>query len=186
MSNATRFHWRIEMQDPAFRTSRFKSWRYCSKDVYDCNGIADSGCLSWILIFFIPNPGSKTKTTRGEKILFYLSVAINSTKLKIIKVPVQKKCWANWLRIYVFFPKKFFLSSQNSGIWDPRSGKKPIPNSGPGVKKAPDPGSGSATLDMKRCKDGIYVWPMSLDLLCLTSACFTWTESTKLITYPYC
>ncbi len=31
-----------------------------------------------------------------------------------------------------------------SGIRDPGSGKKPIPD--PGVKKAPDPGSGSAKL----------------------------------------
>jgi hypothetical protein len=31
-----------------------------------------------------------------------------------------------------------------SGIRDPGSGKKPIPD--PGVKKAPDPGSGFATL----------------------------------------
>jgi hypothetical protein len=38
-----------------------------------------------------------------------------------------------------------------SGIQDPGSGKKPIPDPGSrilklGVKKAPDPGSGSATL----------------------------------------
>jgi hypothetical protein len=32
-----------------------------------------------------------------------------------------------------------------SGIRDPGSGKKPIPD--PGVKKVPDPGSGSATLE---------------------------------------
>jgi hypothetical protein len=38
-----------------------------------------------------------------------------------------------------------------SGIRDPRFGirKKPIPN--PGVKKAPDPGSGSATLSIFIC-----------------------------------
>jgi hypothetical protein len=36
-----------------------------------------------------------------------------------------------------------------SGIQDPGSGKKSIPDPGSGsrVKKAPDPGSGSATLD---------------------------------------
>jgi hypothetical protein len=33
-----------------------------------------------------------------------------------------------------------------SGIWDPGSGKNLFRISDPGVKKAPDPGSGSATL----------------------------------------
>ncbi len=48
-----------------------------------------------------------------------------------------------------FLPKNLSLSSQKYGfgIQDPRSRnrKKPIPD--PGVKKAPDPGSGFATLE---------------------------------------
>jgi hypothetical protein len=45
-----------------------------------------------------------------------------------------------------FYPKKLSLSSQKYGfgIRDPE--KKPIPDPDPGVKKALDPGSGSATL----------------------------------------
>jgi hypothetical protein len=68
-----------------------------------------------------------------------------------------------------FLAKTLLLSSQKygAGIRDP---EKLIPNPDPEVKKEADPGSG--TLDMKRCKME-YIWPMSLDLLCLTSACFT-------------
>jgi hypothetical protein len=60
----------------------------------------------------------------------------------------KKIIWANFERIIELFTKKLSLRSQKYGfgIRDPRSGirKKPIPN--PGVKKEPDPGSGSATL----------------------------------------
>jgi hypothetical protein len=44
-------------------------------------------------------------------------------------------------------PKKLSLTSQNYGfgIRDPRSGENPFRIPGPGVKKAPDPGS--ATLE---------------------------------------
>jgi hypothetical protein len=52
--------------------------------------------------------------------------------------------------LYNFLPKKLLLSSQKYGfgIRDPRSGKNLFRIPDPGVKKAPDPGSGSATLDM--------------------------------------
>ncbi len=49
--------------------------------------------------------------------------------------------------------QKIVIKLSKIWFWDPRSGirKKPIPDPGsripdPGVKKAPDPGSGSATL----------------------------------------
>jgi hypothetical protein len=44
--------------------------------------------------------------------------------------------------------KKMSLSSQKYGVWirDPGSGKYQFRFPDPGVKKAPDPGSGSATL----------------------------------------
>jgi hypothetical protein len=58
--------------------------------------------------------------------------------------------WANFQRIIEVLPKKLSPSSQKYGfgIRDPRSGirKKTIPDPDPGVKKAQDPGSGSATL----------------------------------------
>jgi hypothetical protein len=68
---------------------------------------------------------------------------------------LKKKIWPNFLRIIEVFTQKIVLSPQKYGfgIRDPRSGirKKPIPDPGsrildPGVKKATDPGSGSATL----------------------------------------
>jgi hypothetical protein len=63
---------------------------------------------------------------------------------------LKKKIWANFQRItvYNFLPKKLSLSSQKYGfgIRDP---EKTYSGSGipdPGIKKVPDPGSGSATL----------------------------------------
>jgi hypothetical protein len=59
--------------------------------------------------------------------------------------------WANFRTIIELFIKKIVNKllkiwswDPGSGIRDPGSGKKPILY--PGVKKAPDPGSGSATL----------------------------------------
>jgi hypothetical protein len=40
------------------------------------------------------------------------------------------------------------IQDPGSGIRDPGSGKNPFRIQDPGVKKAPDPGSGFATLDM--------------------------------------
>ncbi len=67
---------------------------------------------------------------------------------------LKKKIWATFQRIIELLPKKLSLSSQKYGfgIRDPRSGIRKknlfrIPNL---VKKAPDPGSGSATLPVSR------------------------------------
>ncbi len=59
---------------------------------------------------------------------------------------LKKKIWANFQRIIWLFTQKIVTKLSKIWVWDPRSGirKKPIPD--PGVKKAPDPGSGSATL----------------------------------------
>jgi len=46
--------------------------------------------------------------------------------------------------IFEVLQKNFF--APGSGIRDPGSGKNPFRIPDPGVKKAPDPGSGSATL----------------------------------------
>ncbi len=48
------------------------------------------------------------------------------------------KSWANFQRVYNFLPKKLSPSSQKYGFG---IRKKPIQD--PGVKKAPDPGSGT-------------------------------------------
>jgi hypothetical protein len=109
--------------------------------------------FSRILIF--THPGSRIQEQeqkRGvEKICCHtvpFFVAKNFTKLQIIlflKCRGKKSFTKNYR---TFYPKKLSLSSQKYGfgIRDPGSGirNKPIPD--PGVKKAPDPGSGSATL----------------------------------------
>jgi hypothetical protein len=61
---------------------------------------------------------------------------------------LKKKIWANFQRIIELFTKKLSKSSSKYGlgIRDPGSGKNPFRIPDPGVKKAPDPESGSATL----------------------------------------
>jgi hypothetical protein len=63
---------------------------------------------------------------------------------------LKKKIWANFQRIIELFMQKIVikLSKTVFGIRDPRygSGKNLFRIPDPGVKKAPDPGSESATL----------------------------------------
>jgi hypothetical protein len=66
---------------------------------------------------------------------------------------LKKKIWANFQRIIELFTQKIVTKLSKIWVWDPgseirdpektHSGSR-IPD--PGVKKAPDPGSGSATL----------------------------------------
>jgi hypothetical protein len=53
----------------------------------------------------------------------------------------KKKIWTNFQRIIELFTQKIVTKLSKIWVWDPGSG---IPD--PGVKKTPDPGSGSATL----------------------------------------
>ncbi len=113
--------------------------------------IPDPG--SWFLP--IPDPGSripdpKTATKeRGEKkfVVNPFFVATNFIKLKII---LLFKCWRKKLgpvfkELLNFLPKNLSLSSKKYGVGirDPGSVKTlfRIPDPGPGVKMAPDPGS---------------------------------------------
>jgi hypothetical protein len=59
---------------------------------------------------------------------------------------MKEKIWANFQRIIELFTQKIVTKLSKIWVWDPRSRirKKPFPD--PGVKKAPDPGSRSATL----------------------------------------
>jgi hypothetical protein len=59
---------------------------------------------------------------------------------------LEKKIWANFQRIIELFTQKIVTKLSKIWVWYPGSEirKKPIPD--PGVKKAPDPGSGSTTL----------------------------------------
>jgi hypothetical protein len=71
---------------------------------------------------------------------------------------LKKKIWPNFPRIIKVFTQKIVTELSKIWVWDPgsqirdpRSGirKNPIPD--PGVKKAPDPGSGTATLHFSCC-----------------------------------
>ncbi len=66
---------------------------------------------------------------------------------------LKKKIWANFQRIVEVFTQKIFNMLTNIWVWEPGSeirdlgfGKNLFRIPDPGVKKAPDPGSGSATL----------------------------------------
>jgi hypothetical protein len=60
---------------------------------------------------------------------------------------LKKKIWANFQRIIELFPKKIIKKLLKLWSWDP------------GVKKAPDPASGSATL-IKTTDGGILLYFM--------------------------
>jgi hypothetical protein len=116
--------------------------------------VADPGCLSRIPDpdFYpsrISDPGSKNSNKeRGEKKCchnFLCSQKFHKIE-NYFSFEVLKKKMANFLRIMELLTQKIVTKLSKIWVWDPRSGirKKPIPN--PGVKKAPDPGSGSATL----------------------------------------
>ncbi len=59
---------------------------------------------------------------------------------------LKKKIWANFQRIIELFTQKIVTKLSKIWIWDTGSGKNLFRIPDPGVKKAPDPGSGSATL----------------------------------------
>jgi hypothetical protein len=90
------------------------------------SNVADQGCLSRIQTFSIPDPGSKR---------FRIPVRIHIKKINYFK------------------PKKLLLNSQkydlkcSSRIRIPDLDPDVLPIRDTGVKKAPDPGSGSATLE---------------------------------------
>jgi hypothetical protein len=63
---------------------------------------------------------------------------------------LKKKIWANFQRIIELFMQKIVIKLSKILFWDPgseiRDPEKPIPDPGSRGQKAPDPGSGSATL----------------------------------------
>jgi hypothetical protein len=111
---------------------------------------------SRILIF--THPGSriqKQQQKRGEKKLdakpFYVATKFNKIVNYFSFEVLKKKNLGQFSKNYrTFYQKNGQKALQNmvlgSGIRDPGSGKNPFRIPDPGVKKAPDPGSGSATL----------------------------------------
>jgi hypothetical protein len=68
---------------------------------------------------------------------------------------LKKICFANFQRIIELFTKKIVKKLLKIWSWDPGSGKNLFRIPDPGVKKAPDPGSGSATLLFNICKEKV-------------------------------
>jgi hypothetical protein len=80
---------------------------------------------------------------------------------------LKKKICANFQRIIELFTQnivsklsKIWVWDPGSEILDPGSGKNLLRIPDPGVKKAPDPGSGSATLKQcaKQCWGSVTFW----------------------------
>ncbi len=63
---------------------------------------------------------------------------------------LNKNIWANFQRIIEPFTQKIFTKLSKVWVWDPGSGKNLFRIPAPGVKKAPGPGFGSATLVLGR------------------------------------
>jgi hypothetical protein len=118
---------------------------------------------SRILIFTHPgsrilDPGSKNSNKRQEWKQFlcqtiFCSYKFHKTDYYFIFYMLKKKIWPNFPRIIEVFtqknvtkPSKIWVWDPESGIRDPGSGKNLFRIPDPGAKKAPDPGSGSATL----------------------------------------
>ncbi len=109
------------------------------------SSVADSGCLSRILIFLhpgwrIPDLATATKEEWENKFFPTFVVATNIKILKLFYILTVKDIWASSQRIIVIFlPRKLSISSQKFWIRNSWSGKNlfQIPDST--VKKAPVP-----------------------------------------------
>jgi hypothetical protein len=120
---------------------------------------------SWILVFThpgIPDLGSriqKQQQKRGvKKNLLYFFVVTKIHKVEsyfIFEMLKKKKIRQIFKELLKFLPKKLSLIYKNmglgSGIRDQGSGKNLLRIPDPGVKKASDPGSGTATLVGRNC-----------------------------------
>jgi hypothetical protein len=67
---------------------------------------------------------------------------------------LKKKIWANFQRIIELFTQKIVTRLSKIWLWDPGFGKNLFRIPDPGVKKEPDPRSGSSTLVVIR----IEIW----------------------------
>jgi hypothetical protein len=106
---------------------------------------------SRILIF--THPGSriqKQQQKRGVKKIcchtFLCSHKFHKTENYFSFEVLKKKIWANFQKIIELSTQKIVSKFSKIWVWDPGSGKNLFRIPDPGVKKAPDPGSGSATL----------------------------------------
>jgi hypothetical protein len=71
---------------------------------------------------------------------------------------LKKNIWANFQRIVEPFTQKIVTKLSKIRVWDPGSGENLFRIPDPGVKEAPDPGSGSATLIQIPTHSSIFWW----------------------------
>jgi hypothetical protein len=71
---------------------------------------------------------------------------------------LKKKIWANFQRIMELFTQKIVTKLSKVWVWDPGSGKNLFRIPDPGVKKAPDPGSGSVTLIFPKHSTYLFIY----------------------------
>jgi hypothetical protein len=116
------------------------------------NSVADLGCLSWIPdpdLYTSRIPDTKTATKeRGEKNschIFFCGHKFHKIKNYFI-FEMLKKFRPTFKEFIQIFTQKIVTKLSKIWVWDPGSGKNLFRIPDPGVKKAPDPGSGSATL----------------------------------------
>jgi hypothetical protein len=99
----------------------------------------------------IPDPGSRNSNKReGYKKIcchtFLCSHKFHKIENYFCFEMLKKKIWAHFQKIIALFTQKIVTKLSKIWVWDPRSGKNLFRIPDPGVKKAPDPGSGSSTL----------------------------------------
>ncbi len=124
------------------------------------DSVADPRCLSRdpdpdFYPSRILDPKTATKE-RGEKkfvvIPFYVAKKFHKIENYFSFEMLKKKIWANFLRIMELFTQKIVTKLSKIWVWDPGSEIRDVEKNlflilDPGVKKVPDPRSGSATLD---------------------------------------
>jgi hypothetical protein len=121
------------------------------RTIKHCGG---SGMFTVSRILIFTHPGSRIQKQptkeRGEKKIcchnFLCSHKFHNISHYFSFDVLKKKIWANFQRIIGLFIQKIVNKLSKIGIWDPGSGKNLFRIPDPGVQKAPDPRSGSATL----------------------------------------
>ncbi len=127
--------------------------------------IPDPG--SWFLPILDPGSKNRSKREGWKKICchtFFCSNKFHIIENYFIFKMLKKKICASFQRIIELFTQKIVTKLSKIWVWDPRSGIRD-PGSGknlfripdPGVTKAPDPGSGSATLVYRPTQ--VWFWP---------------------------
>jgi len=119
--------------------------------------VADPGCLSRIQIF--THPGSRLQKQQQKRRVkkncchnFLCSHKFHKIENYFSFEVLKKKIWENFQRIIELLTQKIVTKLSKIWVWDPGSGKNLFRIPDPGVKKAPDPGSGSATLKISQAR----------------------------------